>query len=80
MTNVDIYEQLTSVFRHVFAREDLVLRPEMYSADIASWDSFRNFELMLAIEDRFNVEFIVEDLAAMKNIGDIVAMLAARKE
>ena len=44
----------------------------MYSADVARWDSFRNFDLMMAIEDAFNIQFEVEEVSGMMNVGDIV--------
>lgn len=72
MLEADIYAVLTGVFRTIFEQEDLTLRPEMYSADVARWDSFRNFDLMMAIEDAFNIQFEVEEVSGMMNVGDIV--------
>jgi acyl carrier protein len=74
----EIYVGLTEIFRDVFARDDLVLRPEMTATDIEGWDSFKQVEIIIAAEERFTVRFTTRDIDGLNNVGDLVRAIAAR--
>lgn len=46
-------------------------RPE----DIESWDSFNGLVLVTELEKNFKVKFSLEEVVAVKNVGDIKKIL-----
>jgi acyl carrier protein len=50
----------------------------MTSQDIAGWDSLAHINLMFAIESAFGMQFIGNELAELKNIGELKALLEKR--
>lgn len=44
-TDAEIYAALTEIFRNVFMRDDLVLRPELTAKDVKGWGSFKQARL-----------------------------------
>ena len=76
---MDIHQRLQQVFRDVFNNDFLVLRDEMTSRDIAGWDSLAHINLMFSIESAFGMQFIGNELAELKNIGELKAALEKRK-
>jgi acyl carrier protein len=68
-------EPLTEVFRDVLGAPELALRPELAAGDVETWDSFNHINLILAIEDRFGIEFSTEEIADLKSVGDLVGAL-----
>ena len=42
---------------------------------VAGWDSLRHMQLVLALEESFGVQFAVEDMEAMFNVGAIVEIV-----
>lgn len=46
--------------------------------NIDSWDSLRHMELVLAIEQRFKVEFTAEELLELSGVKEIKQMLGTK--
>jgi acyl carrier protein len=75
---MDLHQQLQQIFREVFNDDSLVLRDEMISADIPGWDSVAHINLMFSIESAFGVQFVGNQLAEFKNIGELIKFLTAK--
>jgi acyl carrier protein len=73
----EIYAILTAVFAEVFGR-DIVLFPGLSAGQVAGWDSFRQIDIIMAVEARFGVEFSTAELDGLRNVGDLAAVLAAK--
>ena len=71
-------ERVKGVFREVFEDEQLEIFPEMTARDIETWDSFNHINLVVALEDAFDVTFTTEEMAGMTNVGDLVTILRSR--
>ena len=56
MTEVEIYTFLRQVFAEVFNRDDIDVHPALTAKDVVGWDSFRQVEINLALEEKFNIE------------------------
>jgi acyl carrier protein len=68
-------DHVQQVFREVFEIEDLEIFPEMTAQDVEAWDSFNHLNLVLTLEERFNIQFSTQDMAAMANVGDLFSLL-----
>ena len=77
MTQEALYDALSEIFRDVFMR-DVALRPELTAYDVLGWDSFKQIEIILAIEERYGVKFRTKDLDALQNVGDLVRVLSGK--
>ena len=75
MTDEEIYQQLTVIFRDVFCDDELQLEPELSAADVPAWDSLRHVRLMLTVERNFNQRFPASKIAELKNVGELVALI-----
>ncbi len=74
----DILQGLNEVFREVFDDEDIELKRETTADDIEGWDSLNHVTLMLRIEKAFGVKFTSSQVAKLKDVGELVDMLAAK--
>jgi acyl carrier protein len=79
MDEARIYEGLAAVFREVFAR-DIALSPGLSADQVPGWDSFKQVRLVLRIEEYFGVQLHIRDVNAMKTLGDLVGILAAKPD
>ncbi len=70
-----VQERLEEVFRQVFDNDNLVLRDEMTAYDIPGWDSVVHINLMFGIEQAFGIRFSGNELAEMKNVGELKQFL-----
>ena len=62
-------------------REDeVVLEASTTAADVDGWDSVSNMEVMIALEEEFGIRFSTGEMAAVKNLGQLVERIALRAE
>jgi len=71
----DIQEQLLSVFRSVFEIDDLQIADDMTADNIEQWDSLAHITLITEVEKSFEVRFRNAEVARLKNIGDLKALV-----
>jgi acyl carrier protein len=76
----EIYERLNDIFRDVFDDDSLSVTPATTAADIEDWDSLSHITLMAAVEDEFRMKFSMKEVVEMKNVGEMVAIIAARRK
>jgi len=74
--NLDsVRTDLQTIFRRVFADDELTLRDEMTSADIEGWDSMTTISLVVALCKFFGVHFSVVEMSELKADGQNVGTL-----
>ena len=78
MTESDIYAGLTDIFREVFMDDDMELRPALSAADVPTWDSFKQIEIIMATEERFGIKLMTREIDGLRNVGDLAAVVAAK--
>jgi acyl carrier protein len=78
MTEPEIYAALTTIVHDVFLRDDLVLTPELSAKDVPDWDSFKQIEIIIAVEEHFGIKFRTRELDSLNNIGDLVHLIASK--
>lgn len=78
MTESEIYKTLTTIFHDVFLRDDLALTPELSAKDVADWDSFKQIEIIIAVEERFSIKFRTREMDSLNNVGDLVQLIASK--
>ena len=76
----EIYERLNEVFHDVFDDDSLTVTPATTAADIEDWDSLSHITLMAAVEDEFRMKFSMKEVVEMKNVGEMVTIIAARRK
>jgi acyl carrier protein len=75
---MELHDRLEEVFRQVFDNESLLLADEMMATDIEGWDSVTHINLMFSIEQGFGIRFKGNELADMKNIGELKQFLSTK--
>lgn len=77
MSEAAFYPVLTEVFRDVFMR-DVALRPELTAKDVPGWDSFKQIEIIVALEEKYSIKFHTRELDSLHNVGDLARVLAGK--
>jgi acyl carrier protein len=77
-TEGEIYPALTTIFHDVFLRDDLTLCAETNAKDVVGWDSFKQIEIIIAVEEHFGIKFRTRDMDSLNNVGDLVRLIASK--
>lgn len=75
MTDEEILDRLTDIFRYVFDYDGGILTPQITSDDIEAWDSMSNITLAIEVEHRFMIKIKIADMEGLKNVKDLVALV-----
>jgi acyl carrier protein len=72
---MNVRDKLANSFCRVFELDEIVLKDEMTANDVPGWDSLAHINLIMDIEEEFNVRFTVDDIADLKNVGEMIQLL-----
>jgi acyl carrier protein len=75
METNEIVSRLTPIFRDVFSDDELVVREDMTAADVPTWDSLSNINMIIAVEKTFGVKFSIKDVRSLKNVGELLELI-----
>ena len=79
MDNADIVTRLTPIFRDVFNDNTLVVTDKLNAADVATWDSLSNINMIVAVEKAFGVKFSIKDVRSLKNVGELLELIKRKQ-
>jgi acyl carrier protein len=77
MTEPESYAFLTRMLQRVFERTDIVATPELTAKDVFGWDSFKQVELLMEIQDELSIEFTTEEMDDIENVGALASIVRA---
>lgn len=80
MNKNQIVKRLTEVFRDVFGDDSIVITEKTTANDIDDWDSIEHINLIGAVEDEFGMRFKMREVSGMKNVGEMMDIIAQRGE
>jgi acyl carrier protein len=75
MEKNEIVSRLTPIFRDVFNDDALVVTDGMTAADVPTWDSLSNINMIIAVEKSFGVKFSIKDVRSLKNVGELLELI-----
>ena len=79
MTREYVYEKMNEIFRNVFDDESIVLNDETNANDIEDWDSLEQINLIVAIENEFEMMFDMTEVADLANVGEMVDLILSKE-
>ncbi len=71
--------EIAEIFRHVFRDPDLRLTARTTPDDVPGWDSMNHIALVVEAECRFGVTFEVEEIDALRSVGELIAAIHAKQ-
>lgn len=78
MSREEILARVSGIVADVVGIDRLVLEPSMSAADVEGWDSLTNVQILVSIEATFGIRFRVGEIAAIRNVEELVARIASR--
>jgi acyl carrier protein len=78
VTEPEVYTKVTAILREVFDRDDIEATPTLAADQVEGWDSFKQVEILIAVQEEFSVKFSSRELDSLKNVGDLVNIVVAK--
>jgi acyl carrier protein len=70
-----VLHDLTSIFRDVFFRDDIFLNYEMSYSEVPGWNSLKQIDIILCVEERFDLKFSSREIDDLLRVGDLVDLI-----
>jgi acyl carrier protein len=64
--------------RDTFDDDDIAYRDDLTAADVEEWDSLSNIRFMVALEKAFSTRFSISEWEGLRQLSDLVDILASR--
>ena len=74
----DLLPEIQEIFRDIFDDENLIITAESNASTVEDWDSLAHVNLVTAIQRHYKVKFALGELQDMKNVGDLLDLLAEK--
>lgn len=71
-------KQLASVLADVFGLQTSQIVPELTKADVGSWDSLKQMDLVISLEREFGIALEIPDIIKMNSVANIMDVLAQK--
>lgn len=75
MSDSEIYAFLQDVLRETFEKDDLLIRPDLTARDVVGWDSFKQVEITLALEEKYGIRIRTRELNNVADVGELVKLV-----
>ena len=78
MTTDDVLRKVSAIVADTLGHESVALHSTATAADVDGWDSLANVQIIVAIERSFRIRFRTGEIAAIRNVGELVERILAR--
>ena len=75
---MSLADRLAALFEKSFQLDSGDFSPNLVPEDVMLWDSLGHMNLVMAMEDEFDVQFEVEEITEMTTAGKILEILEAK--
>ena len=75
-----MFEKVVELLKEQLDMETMEIRPDSSFKEDLGVDSLDLFELVMALEDEYEIEIPTEDLEQIATVGDVVNYISAHKE
>jgi acyl carrier protein len=77
MTEAEVKDKLTSIFRDVFEDDSIVVQNDLTATDVERWDSLSHIDMIVRVEEDFQIRLSTREVTGMKRVGDLIQAILA---
>lgn len=78
VSHAEILRDVTEIMGDVFDADDLNVSLETSAEEVEEWDSLSHIRLIVAIERKFGFKFKNSEIEGLKNVGELVNVIATK--
>jgi acyl carrier protein len=79
MDRARVLLQLSAIMQEVLDDPSVELTPATTADDVEGWDSMSNIMFVVEIERRLGIKFNTAEIEEMRNVGDMIDRIAAKR-
>jgi acyl carrier protein len=79
MDQTQALAQLSAIMQEVLDDPNVTLTPTTTADDVEGWDSMSNITFVVEVERRFGIKFNTAEVEEMRNVGDLLEIISAKR-
>jgi len=79
MTRESVLNDLKGIIEEVLDVEGLNITEETTASDVEDWDSIMHIEIVVEIEEHYDLKFQTKQIESFKNVGNIISAIIDTK-
>jgi acyl carrier protein len=70
-----ILSDIAQIIREAVDQPDLQVSMQTTAENVVDWDSFNHINIVVAVEERFGVQFHTAEIEELKSVSDLVDLV-----
>lgn len=75
MDRQEVFQSIVEIARDIFGNDSIELTEKSTAMDIEEWDSLTHLSLVNELEEKYDIEFTLDEVAESKDIGELLNAL-----
>lgn len=71
-------KRLVAILAEVFRMKKADIHPDLQKADVGSWDSLKQMDLVMTLENEYGIMLVIPDILRMVSVSGIVEVLTEK--
>ena len=73
-----LIDRLAEILRDVLDEDAMSITEATMMVDLPHWDSLAQIRALISVEEVFGVQFLPDEIAALKSVGQLAALVEAK--
>lgn len=78
MSRDDVFQKVCVTMAEILGCAPDELKDETSASDVERWDSLTNINIIVSLEGAFGIKFALGEIQELKNVGEIVDLIAEK--
>ncbi len=79
MDKSQIIQELQPIFGTAFRNPNIEITETLNAEQVDGWDSLTHLSMIADVEAFYGIKFKLKELIGMKNVGDMISLILAKK-
>ncbi len=78
MERNEILSKIREILADIIDNEKLMLEETSSPASVNDWDSLAHFNLVMELQDEYDIKFAAAEIQSWHNVGDIISSIQSK--
>ena len=79
MDDSETLRKIQVIFDEMFLGSNYTVTRASSAKDVAAWDSLRNIQIVVSVEEAFGISFTAKEVESFRNVGDMIDLIHRKR-
>jgi acyl carrier protein len=79
MDDRETLSRLQAIFDEIFMGSNYTVTRASSAKDLPAWDSLRNIQIVVAVEEAFGISFTAKEVEHFRNVGEMTDLIHKKR-